>query len=101
MILITPLPGITKTRPGSATVPFPGIEAKIMLARGGKEIQAGGGYLAITRPWPAMLRTIWGDDRRYVETYWSKWARTSTFRPTAPGATGRGTSGCSGGWTTS
>ena len=72
MILITPLPGITKTRPGSATRPFPGIEAKIM-SHEGEEIRAGGGYLAITRPWPAMLRTIWGDDRRFVETYWSKW----------------------------
>jgi acetyl-CoA synthetase len=73
MILITPLPGITTTRPGSATVPFPGIEVKVMLAQAGKEVKAGGGYLAITRPWPAMLRTIWGDDKRYVETYWSKW----------------------------
>ncbi len=72
MILITPLPGITKTRPGSATLPFPGIQAKIM-SHEGKEIKIGGGYLAITRPWPAMLRTIWGDDRRYVETYWSRW----------------------------
>jgi acetyl-CoA synthetase len=72
MILISPLPGITKTRPGSATVAFPGIEAKIM-SHEGKEIREGGGYLAITRPWPAMLRTIWGDDRRHVETYWSRW----------------------------
>jgi len=72
MIMITPLPGVTTTRPGSATVPFPGIEAKIM-SHEGAEIRTGGGYLAITRPWPAMLRTIWGDDRRYVETYWSRW----------------------------
>jgi acetyl-CoA synthetase len=72
MIMITPLPGVTTTRPGSATVPFPGIEAKIM-SHEGTEIRTGGGYLAITRPWPAMLRTIWGDDRRYVETYWSRW----------------------------
>ncbi|HEY7113029.1 MAG TPA: acetate--CoA ligase [Thermoanaerobaculia bacterium] len=72
MILITPLPGITTTRPGSASRPFPGIEAKIM-SHEGEEIRTGGGYLAITRPWPAMLRTIWGDDRRFIETYWSKW----------------------------
>ena len=72
MILITPLPGITTTRPGSASRPFPGIEAKIM-SHEGQEIRIGGGYLAITRPWPAMLRTIWGDDRRFIETYWSRW----------------------------
>jgi acetyl-CoA synthetase len=79
MILITPLPGITTTRPGSATLPFPGIQAKVMLSQAGEEVKAGGGYLAITRPWPAMLRTIWGDDRRYVETYWSKWGPNLYF----------------------
>jgi acetyl-CoA synthetase len=79
MILITPLPGITTTRPGSATFPFPGIEAKVILAQARKEVKAGGGYLAITRPWPAMLRTIWGDDQRYVDTYWSKWDRETYF----------------------
>jgi acetyl-CoA synthetase len=73
MILITPLPGLTKTRPGSATFPFPGVRATILDA-GGSEVKVGGGFLAITRPWPAMLRTIWGDDDRYVRTYWSKWA---------------------------
>jgi acetyl-CoA synthetase len=73
MILMTPLPGLTKTRPGSATFPFPGIRATILDA-GGNEVPVGGGYLAITRPWPAMLRTIWRDDERYVQTYWSKWA---------------------------
>jgi acetyl-CoA synthetase len=72
MILISPLPGVTTTRPGSATQAFPGIEAKILDADG-REVKVGGGYLAITRPWPAMLRTIWGDDERYVRTYWSKW----------------------------
>jgi acetyl-CoA synthetase len=78
MILITPLPGITKTRPGSATHPFPGVEAKI-LDQQGNEVKIGGGYLAITRPWPAMLRTIWGDDERYVKTYWSRWAKDVYF----------------------
>ena len=69
-IMITPLPGITETKPGTATVPFPGIEATI-LNDAGKETSAG--YLAITSPWPSMLRTIWGDDERFRATYWSKW----------------------------
>jgi acetyl-CoA synthetase len=72
-IMITPLPGLTETKPGSTTVPFPGIEATIMNDAG-KETSAG--YLAITSPWPAMLRTIWGDDERYRTTYWSKWKDT-------------------------
>ncbi len=78
MIMITPLPGVTRTRPGSATLPFPGVEAKILDQRG-NEVKVGGGYLAITRPWPAMLRTIWGDHERYVSTYWSKWGRDVYF----------------------
>jgi acetyl-CoA synthetase len=69
-IMITPLPGLTETKPGTATRPFPGIEAAI-LSDGGDETSAG--YLAITAPWPSMLRTVWGDDERYRETYWSKW----------------------------
>jgi acetyl-CoA synthetase len=69
-IMITPLPGITETKPGTATRPFPGIEATIR-SEDGRETSAG--YLAITTPWPAMLRTIWGDDERYRATYWSKW----------------------------
>jgi acetyl-CoA synthetase len=71
-IMISPLPGVTSTRPGSATQPFPGIEARI-LDDDGKEIKNGGGYLAITRPWPGMLRGIWGDRKRFIDTYWSKW----------------------------
>jgi len=71
-IMITPLPGITATKPGSATVPFPGITADLLDANG-KTIEVGGGFLAITRPWPSMLRTIWGDPERYVNTYFSKW----------------------------
>jgi acetyl-CoA synthetase len=78
MILITPLPGLTRTRPGSATFPFPGIRATI-LDPSGREIKVGGGYLAITRPWPAMLRTIWGDDERYVQTYWTRWGKDVYF----------------------
>jgi acetyl-CoA synthetase len=71
-IMITPLPGVTDTKPGSGTVPFPGIEA-VLLDGDGKEVKVGGGYLAIPRPWPGMLRTIWGDDERYRTVYWSKW----------------------------
>ena len=71
-ILITPLPGLTSTKPGSATIPFPGISADLLDANG-KSIPVGGGLLAITKPWPSMLRTIWGDDERYVQTYFSKW----------------------------
>ncbi|MEP6801468.1 MAG: acetate--CoA ligase [Acidobacteriota bacterium] len=78
MILITPLPGITTTRPGSATQAFPGVRAEI-LDQNGRAVAVGGGYLAITRPWPAMLRTIWGDDERYVSTYWSKWNKNTYF----------------------
>ena len=74
-IMITPLPGVTETKPGSATVPFPGIEA-VLLDGDGKEVKVGGGYLAIPKPWPGMLRTIWGDDERYREVYWSKWKNT-------------------------
>jgi len=69
-IMITPLPGITTTKPGTATRPFPGIEATIKSERG-EETDAG--YLAITTPWPSMLRTVWGDDQRFRDTYWSKW----------------------------
>jgi acetyl-CoA synthetase len=71
-IMITPLPGITRTKPGSGTIPFPGIDADL-LDGDGKSVAVGGGYLAITSPWPGMLRTIWGDDERYRETYWSRW----------------------------
>jgi len=69
-ILITPLPGVTVTKPGSATLPFPGVDATI-LGEDGEEAESG--YLAITSPWPSMLRGIWGDEERYRETYWSRW----------------------------
>jgi acetyl-CoA synthetase len=71
-IMITPLPGVTTTRPGSATKPFPGIKAEIMNERG-EVIPSGGGLLAITRPWPSMLRGIYGDPDRYVKQYWNRW----------------------------
>ncbi|MGD8496630.1 MAG: acetate--CoA ligase, partial [Gemmatimonadales bacterium] len=69
-IMITPLPGAVSTKPGSATIPFPGIEATILDGDGN---EAESGFLAITSPWPSMLRGIWGDEQRYRETYWSKW----------------------------
>jgi len=72
MILITPLPGVTTTKPGSATFPFPGIDADIVDADGGSVPLGGGGYLVLKRPWPAMLRGIYGDPERYRETYWSR-----------------------------
>ncbi|HEV7608120.1 MAG TPA: acetate--CoA ligase [Steroidobacteraceae bacterium] len=70
-IMISPLPGITATKPGSCTLPLPGIDATIVDARG-DEVQGAdaGGYLVVRKPWPAMLRTIWGDNDRYRKTYW-------------------------------
>jgi acetyl-CoA synthetase len=70
-IMITPLPGVTATKPGSATTPFPGISAEL-LDTNGKVLPKGGGFLALSEPWPGMLRTIYGDDARYRETYWSR-----------------------------
>jgi acetyl-CoA synthetase len=71
-IMISPLPGATPTKPGSATRPLPGIEADI-ITKSGEPVGANeGGYLAIKRPWPSMLRTIWGDDERYRQQYWSE-----------------------------
>src|SRR5262245_11876633 len=70
-IMITPLPGITTTKPGSVTTPFPGIQAELVDAAG-KPMAEGGGFLTLTEPWPGMLRTIYGDDQRYQETYWSR-----------------------------
>jgi len=77
-ILITPLPGITPTKPGSAVRPFPGIAAEIRNAAGEK-VTEGGGLLALTAPWPAMLRGIYGDPDRYVEQYWRKWKDGAYF----------------------
>jgi len=72
MILITPLPGVTTLKPGSATKPFPGLEASVVNDEGEEVGPGGGGYLVLKRPWPAMLRGIYGDDARYRETYWSR-----------------------------
>ena len=78
MIMITPLPGITRLKPGSATTPFPGITAEIRT-QAGDAISVGGGLLALTQPWPAMLRGIYGDPERFVRQYWSKWDRHIYF----------------------
>jgi len=74
MIMITPLPGVTTLRPGSATQPFPGVYPDVVDELGETVPPGGGGYIVIRKPWPAMLRGIWGDDERYVQTYWSKFA---------------------------
>ncbi|MDQ2964332.1 MAG: acetate--CoA ligase, partial [Chloroflexota bacterium] len=73
MILITPLPGVTTTKPGSATFPFPGVKADVVDEEGNSVPLGQAGYLVITRPWPAMLRGIYKDDKRYRETYWNKY----------------------------
>ncbi len=78
MILITPLPGVIATKPGSATRAFPGVEAEVLDERG-RVVKDRGGYLAIRRPWPAMLQTIYGDPDRYVKQYWSKWDAGTYF----------------------
>ena len=72
MIMITPLPGVTTTKPGSATFPFPGVGVDVVDADGKSVPLGGGGYLVLTRPWPAMLRGIYGDPERYKATYWSR-----------------------------
>jgi acetyl-CoA synthetase len=72
MIMITPLPGLISTKPGSATRPFPSIAAEVRDTKG-RAVETGGGLLALTRPWPAMLRGIYGDPDRYVSQYWTRW----------------------------
>jgi acetyl-CoA synthetase len=73
-IMITPLPGITETKPGSATKAFPGVEAAV-VDKDGKVVEEGGGFLTLRRPWPGMARTLFKEDDRYVETYWNKWGK--------------------------
>jgi acetyl-CoA synthetase len=73
-IMISPLPGVTVCKPGSAMRPLPGISADVIDDEGRPVEKGHGGYLVVTEPWPAMLRTIWGDDQRYVDTYWSRFS---------------------------
>jgi len=72
-IMISPLPGVTACKPGSAMRPLPGIGAAVVDDEGKEVPLGGGGYLVLTEPWPSMLRGIWGDNQRYVDTYWSRW----------------------------
>ena len=72
-IMIAPIPGLTTLKPGSATKAFPGIEAEILDADGNPVGPGGGGYLVVKRPWPAMLRTVYGDPERFIDTYWSRY----------------------------
>ncbi|HEX6471452.1 MAG TPA: acetate--CoA ligase [Streptosporangiaceae bacterium] len=71
-IMISPLPGVTHGKPGAAMRPLPGISAEVVDDQGQAVPNGGGGFLVLTEPWPGMLRTIWGDDERYVQTYWSR-----------------------------
>ncbi len=72
-IMISPLPGVTDAKPGSAMTALPGIVADVVNDEGASVPDGSGGYLILREPWPAMLRTIWGDDERFKETYWSRW----------------------------
>jgi acetyl-CoA synthetase len=75
-IMITPLPGITATKPGSATMPFPGVTAAVVDERSGEPVADGQGLLVLEKPWPSMLRTLYNDDERFIETYFSKFGKT-------------------------
>ena len=77
-VMISPLPGVTTTKPGSAQVPLPGIAATVVDDEGHEVPNGSGGYLVLTEPWPSMLRTVWGDDQRYLDTYWSRFGAGST-----------------------
>jgi acetyl-CoA synthetase len=76
-IMITPLPGITSTKPGSATTPFPGIKAEVVTEADGETLEEGQGLLVLKRPWPSMLRTLYRDDERFVETYFSRFGKST------------------------
>jgi len=78
-IMIAPVPGVTATKPGSAMCPLPGISATVVDESGTPVDHGQGGYLALDKPWPGMLRTIWGDDERYRETYWSRFAEQGYY----------------------
>ncbi|MDJ0787256.1 MAG: acetate--CoA ligase [Myxococcota bacterium] len=78
-IMISPLPGAVDTKPGSGTLPFPGVDAAILDDDGNEVKPPDGGFLAVRQPWPGMLRGIWGDKERFREVYWSKWKRKGTY----------------------
>jgi acetyl-CoA synthetase len=79
MIMISPLPGVTHGKPGSAMIPLPGVSADVVTEEGESVPNGSGGYLVLTQPWPSMLRTIWGDDERFKDTYWSKYAKQGWY----------------------
>jgi acetyl-CoA synthetase len=78
-IMISPLPGVTSCKPGSAMGPLPGISADVVTDQGEVVGKGGGGYLVLSQPWPSMLRTIWGDDQRFIDTYWSRFAEQGFY----------------------
>ncbi len=78
-IMISPLPGVTHGKPGSAMIPIPGVSADVVTEEGESVPNGSGGYLVLTEPWPSMLRTIWGDDDRFKETYWSKYEKQGWY----------------------
>ncbi|GAA4818073.1 acetate--CoA ligase [Nocardioides caeni] len=78
-VMISPLPGVTAGKPGSAMTPIPGIEADVVDDEGRSVPNGSGGYLVVTSPWPSMLRTLWGDDDRYVDTYWSRFKKQGFY----------------------
>ena len=79
MIMISPLPGVTAGKPGSAMKALPGVGADVVDEDGTSVPNGSGGYLVLTEPWPAMLRTLWGDDERFKETYWSRFAKQGFY----------------------
>jgi acetyl-CoA synthetase len=85
-IMIAPLPGVTPTKPGSGTRPFFGVVAKVVDDKGKEVPRNSGGKLIITQPWPSMLRTLWGDDDRYVKAYWSEFPGRPDIYFTGDGA---------------
>ncbi len=78
-IMISPLPGVTHGKPGSAMIPIPGVSADVVTEEGESVPNGSGGYLVLTEPWPSMLRTIWGDDDRFRDTYWSKYEKQGWY----------------------
>lgn len=78
-IMISPLPGVTHGKPGSAMIPIPGVAADVVTEEGESVPNGSGGYLVLTEPWPSMLRTIWGDDQRFKDTYWSRYSKQGWY----------------------
>ena len=101
--MISPLPGVTAGKPGSAMMPDPGRRRPTWSTEEGESVPNGsGGYLVLTEPWPSMLRTIWGDDERYKDTYWSRYEKPGWyFAGDGAKKDETATSGCSAGSTTS